>query len=261
VAGSQIALIDNLGGELGSNTLNAILTAPIYEDRVLGESRKIKVPTAITFFGTANNFRARADLSPRVALGNLDPNLERPEERRFSRDIVEHTTAMRAQLVTAALTLMKGFILAEDGARFTDNPLALTKAESVNLSGCRFGLWGRTVRAALIWATGADPWGNASQLEGGDSDREAALEILETWRATFGGEAKTIKKALASSDDLMESFRSIFGRRDVSTKSISAWVRAREGRWINGLRFERLAIVPGGVCLYQVVERSGHEAA
>ena len=260
LAGSQIALIDNLSGELGSNTLNATITAPFYEDRALGESRKIKVPTAITFFGTANNFRARADLSPRVSIGNLDPDMERPEERRFSRDVVEYATAKRPQLVAAALVLMKGFIQAGDGERFTDTPLARTKAEAVNLSGCRFGLWGRTIRAALIWATGGDPWGNASQLEGGDSDREAALEILETWRAAFGGEARTIKHALALSDGLMEAFRSIFGRRDVSPKSISAYIRAREGRWINGLRFERSPIAPGGVCLYKVVEMA-HEAA
>lgn len=50
-----MVLIDNLRHELDASALAAALTAPFWEDRILGVSEMVRLPIRCTWIATGNN--------------------------------------------------------------------------------------------------------------------------------------------------------------------------------------------------------------
>jgi hypothetical protein len=85
-----------------------VLTQEAYQDRILGLSETRKVPTNVTFIATGNNLSFRGDITRRVVLCTMDAGLERPDERRFSRNLYKYVPAHRGPIINAALTTLRG---------------------------------------------------------------------------------------------------------------------------------------------------------
>ena len=109
-----IVLIDNLRATLDSSSLAAALTAPFWEDRILGQSDMARLPIRCLWIATGNNPEFSNEMARRLVRIRLDPRSDRPWQRSDFRhpDLQGWVRANRAQLVAACLTLCQAWIAA-----------------------------------------------------------------------------------------------------------------------------------------------------
>jgi hypothetical protein len=168
MGGDSVVCYDNLDREFGFPALVAILTQETYKDRVLGFTRDVIVPTASTFLATGNNLLFVGEITCRVVPCDLDPEMEHPETRPFTRNLYEWIPQHRGRLVAAALTIMRGYLRAG-------------RLEQPVPGWAGFDAWSRMVREAVVWAGFADPAAGRSRLEEADPVRSALAALLTAW--------------------------------------------------------------------------------
>src|SRR5262249_53115684 len=113
IAGDAVVSLDNISKPLKDDTLCKVLTQPVADDRLLGTMTNLKLPTWTTGLGTgANLVGTGGEMVRRVQKCRIDPGMERPEERTFDRVLRDYVMERRAQLVAAALTIMRAYIVA-----------------------------------------------------------------------------------------------------------------------------------------------------
>ncbi|MFN4140276.1 toprim domain-containing protein [Aestuariivirga sp.] len=110
----SILLIDNLRNKLDSSAVAAALTAPFWEDRILGASEMARLPIRCVWIATGNNPEFSNEMARRLIRIRLDAHVERPWQRGSFRhpDLMIWVRANRAQLVAACLTLCQAWIAA-----------------------------------------------------------------------------------------------------------------------------------------------------
>jgi hypothetical protein len=110
----SIILIDNLRAKLDSSAVAAALTAPFWEDRVLGASEMTRLPIRCLWIATGNNPEFSNEMARRLVRIRLDANVEQPWQRKGFRhpDLMVWIRANRARLVAACLTLCQAWIAA-----------------------------------------------------------------------------------------------------------------------------------------------------
>ena len=79
--GHEALWIDNLVHPLDSGTLAAALTTSVWEDRILGQSRTIRVPVRCVWLATANNPVLSRELTRRSVRIRIAPKVDRPWPR------------------------------------------------------------------------------------------------------------------------------------------------------------------------------------
>ncbi|EDP61733.1 Predicted P-loop ATPase and inactivated derivative [alpha proteobacterium BAL199] len=109
-----IVLIDNLRNKLDSAAVAAALTAPFWEDRILGASEMARLPIRCLWIATGNNPEFSNEMARRLVRIRLDPHVERPWQRTDFRhpDLMTWVRANRPRLVAACLTLCQAWIAA-----------------------------------------------------------------------------------------------------------------------------------------------------
>ena len=109
-----MVLIDNLSRRLDSPALAAVLTAPFWEDRILGVSEMARLPIRCIWIATGNNPEFSNEIARRLVRIRLDANVERPSQRSGFRHprLIAWVRANRARLVAACLTLCQAWIAA-----------------------------------------------------------------------------------------------------------------------------------------------------
>jgi putative DNA primase/helicase len=233
IAGDTVVLIDNVARPVDSATLCAVLTSGTYSDRVLGLSQKVTVPTNTTWQLTGNSLEFVGDLTTRVLLSVLDPEMERPEERPFKRNLAEYVLENRGELLKAALTV----------------PLAYAAAGSpaVKAQRSRFTQWDRMVRNPMLWLGCADPLDTQAELRASDPEREGLLAMIDAWSQEFDRPA-TVADAVKAASGTGQSERSqlydaligVAGERDgkINAKRLGRYIKKHLRRIENGRRFE-----------------------
>lgn len=110
----SILLIDNLRNKLDSSAVAAALTAPFWEDRILGASEMARLPIRCVWIATGNNPEFSNEMARRLVRIRLDAHVERPWQRGSFRhpDLMTWVRANRAKLVAACLTLCQAWIAA-----------------------------------------------------------------------------------------------------------------------------------------------------
>lgn len=110
----SIILIDNLRAKLDSSAVAAALTAPFWEDRVLGVSEMTRLPIRCLWIATGNNPEFSNEMARRLVRVRLDANVERPWQRAGFRhpDLMVWIRANRGRIVAACLTLCQAWIAA-----------------------------------------------------------------------------------------------------------------------------------------------------
>lgn len=103
----SMVLIDNLRHKLDSSAMAAVLTAPFWEDRILGVSEMTRLPIRCLWIATGNNPEFSNEMARRIVRIRLDANVEQPWHRSGFRhpDLMIWVRANRARLVSACLTL------------------------------------------------------------------------------------------------------------------------------------------------------------
>ena len=110
----SIVLIDNLRHKLDSAAVAAALTAPFWEDRILGASEMARLPIRCVWIATGNNPEFSNEMARRLVRIRLDAHVERPWQRAGFRhpDLMTWVRANRARLVAACLALCQAWIAA-----------------------------------------------------------------------------------------------------------------------------------------------------
>jgi putative DNA primase/helicase len=170
LAGDPTICFDNLnvGTKVRSPTLCGFVTALKYNDRRLGtsETQDIHNRTLVTL--TGNNITTAGDLARRSIICRLVLNAERTDGREFRiPDLDVYVSEHRAVLLCAALTIIRGYIVA--GRPFQAPPMP------------SFERWSALARDPLLWLGMADPV--ASQ----ETETEDEIQPLcEAFRAIGG---------------------------------------------------------------------------
>ncbi len=169
--GDSICLIDNIGGQLGCASLDAALTSTRWQDRILGRSEITDMPLVITWLATGNNIILAADTSRRVCPIRLNCQEERPEERQGFKhpDLRQFIRDYRGKLVSAALTILRGYHVAE--------------RPQVNLCGWgSYESWSSLIRQCVVWLGMPDPANGRIELMSRSDVQASALRLLiESW--------------------------------------------------------------------------------
>jgi hypothetical protein len=146
-AANPLTVFDNVNGPFGDESLDKLITSSVWTDRILGASEAPPLPNVTTWMATGNNLEPINDTVRRVLMIRIEVNTERPQERKgFKRPLLaEYAAEHRAELLSAALTILRAFHLA--GRPSGD----LAPWGS-------FTAWSALVRGALTWTGLPDPY-------------------------------------------------------------------------------------------------------
>ena len=125
ISGATLAFFDNVSEVVEGGALAAILTAKVWQDRVLGKSKLVDLPVRTTWIIAGNNIMIARELLLRTLFVILDANMQNPERRNFEelKNPETYTLEHRAEMVRACLTLVQNW-LAQGRPRF-DPPVRL----------------------------------------------------------------------------------------------------------------------------------------
>lgn len=105
-------VIDNLRRPLDAAPLAAALTAPYWEDRILGRSDIVRIPVRCAWVATGNNPQLSNEIARRTLRIRLDAHMDRPWQRDGFRhpNLLAWVHANRGPLVAACLTLGRAWV-------------------------------------------------------------------------------------------------------------------------------------------------------
>ncbi len=105
-------VIDNLRRPLDAAPLAAALTAPYWEDRILGRSDIVRIPVRCAWIATGNNPQLSNEIARRTVRIRLDAHMDRPWQRDGFRhpNLLAWVQANRGPLVAACLTLGRAWV-------------------------------------------------------------------------------------------------------------------------------------------------------
>ena len=232
--GDAIALLDNIEGVFGSPDLCRAVTQAEFSERVLGETRQLRLPTNVVWVATGNNLTLRGDLTVRALLCRIDPCMERPEERVFLiPNLREHLAENRSQLVQDALTILRAYHLAG-------------QPEQSATPWGGFEIWCRTIRDPLLWLGMPDPCGTRTAIAAEDPDREAALNILNEWHRVLGADLVNVSAVVEAAQSEQELLRALLfvasasgDDRRIDPRRLGKWCSKWRDRVLSGFVLSR----------------------
>jgi len=187
LAGFPIISLDNVNGELGGDLLCQAIERPLVRVRPLGRSEIVEIESRSTIFCTGNNLRVRGDMVRRTLPSDLDAGVERPEERTFRDDPVAIILANRGHYVSAALIVVRAYLLARSPGQLP--PIA------------SFEDWSNLVRSALVWLGCADPVLSMKAARDDDPELGELREVMAAWRDAFGADPTTCRVAIEAAGE------------------------------------------------------------
>jgi putative DNA primase/helicase len=170
-----LLLIDNLRQELDSSALAAALTAPVWEDRVLGASDMVRLPVRCAWVATGNNPAVSHEIARRLVRIRLDARTDQPWRRDGFRhpDLMVWVRAQRGRLVAACLTLCRAWI-------------AAGRPRGTHSLGS-FEVWSQTLGGILQVAGVAGFLENLDEvIAASDSEGGAWRAFIQLWWDRFG---------------------------------------------------------------------------
>lgn len=183
VAGLTLALFDNVRGPIGNEALEAALTATRYRLRILGSNSAPDVPQRTVFAFSANGASYAGDMAGRVLPIRLHVDKANPEQRQFERpDIFAWLHPRRAELLSAALTMVRAYLLAGRPC-----PRKLPEWGS-------YEAWSAVVRGAIVWAGGSDPIETRGDVRENDHSSGGHERLVALIYALFHEQPWTIGK-------------------------------------------------------------------
>lgn len=175
LAGYPCLHIDNVTRPLGSPALDMALTASSFSDRLLGKHESREAPLNMVWLASGNNMQFNGDTARRIVPIDLDPKMERPEERtNFHHDpLTPWVYQERPRLTVAALTIVKAYFDAG------------CPAQGITAMGS-FEPWSNLIRQALVWAGEADPNEGRKDLEAeSNPEYEQLARLLDAWAQCY----------------------------------------------------------------------------
>jgi hypothetical protein len=139
----------------------------------------MRLATNVLIMASGNNIVVSGDMTRRVLRATLDPKCEYPEQRVFDQNFIAEAYAKRAELLVAALTILRAFNCAGRPSQQM-KPLG------------SFEEWSELPRAALMWLGEPDP-NNTQEVEQDDPEKRWLRQVVLNWQRTFGADAVTLQ--------------------------------------------------------------------
>lgn len=240
-SGARLVVMDNLSGTLNSDSLCAALTSPTFEDRILGASEIISAPTNTLFIATGNNIRPGGDLCRRTITARLDAGTEKPWTRTFDFNVLEYMDRHGQEMVTAALTILKGalesgFMVADSLGSFED--------------------WNATTRTAVCYLQEIgfpvdDPALSIENSLNEDPETGKLSALLNAWASCFHAPA-TVADAIHTAGNVQTLFDALFeiageGRDTINARRLGRWIERNRDRIIDGMAFQKADLKTDGL--------------
>lgn len=255
LAGDQILSADNLEAAPAGSLLCSMLTEPSAAVRMLGSSILAPVPTNVCLMLNGNALVIEKDLRRRVLLIRLNAGIERPEERKFSRDAVQYVLERRGSLIHDILMIVKAYQIAGEphvGIRPYGG----------------FEQWDAVVRRPLVWLGLPDPLDPAEGLREIDPDLQACRTLFQVFVDIFGPRGATTAELIAAArkhnprfdgdsepahPELREVLQFIATDR-LDSRRLGWWLRRHRDRIIDGLSLRQGTDHHAKVAKWTVVE-------
>ena len=181
IAGSPMMAWDNVE-TVGGSVYPAMMTAPNFSGRVLGQSKTKKVRNRMSVAFTGNNPTFTKELRRRVVLCRLDAKMENPELRPADafaiKNIKEHVSSNRGAYYHALLILVQNWLAL--GRPVPEDAPSLASYEG----------WAKTIGGILAAAGITGFLGNRDKVEeytSGEGDDDPVRELVEWWLAESKG--------------------------------------------------------------------------
>jgi putative DNA primase/helicase len=167
LAGDQTILFDNLEIVLDLPLLCQILTEQKVTIRRFGKLRNVVAACVALVGTTGNNLAIAGDNMRRFVVARIIVDVERPELREFDFDPVEEAKKHRPDLVVAALTVVRAYLISSERVKLP--PLG------------SFERWSRWVREALVWLGEADPVDTMERVRRVDTAMMKRRQLMKVW--------------------------------------------------------------------------------
>jgi hypothetical protein len=222
-----VILLDNVDRRLISGQFAAVLTAPRWTDRVLGQSKTITVENRAIWIATGNNLTLSSELRRRALEIRIDAKTERPEERTSFRhaDLKEWTRANRSTLVWSCLVLIQ-------------NWLALGRPPMQRRPMASFESWSKIV-GGILAAAGVEGFlANAETFRlRADPDAQDWRRFIEEWAAAHASNVVNVEELMKIADGFLDE---LLGSGNAQSQRIRLGkaLRQRRGQIITGWQLE-----------------------
>ena len=238
LSGVPMISLDNCAHDIGGEFLCQIAERPIVKIRILGRSETPDCEIHTAVYATGNNITFKDDMLRRGLVCNLEALDERPELRRFNRNVLKQAAGNRATYVAAGLTVMRAYLAA--GAPEVCGPFG------------SYPEWSMMVRAPLIWLGEPDPIASVDDAQAEDTGLADIRELFEWCVSEFvpdkiytsAGliEAACVPPAGFNPNPIKELLLRIAGDKDgnISPKRLGEWMHRNSGRVVriaDGRRF------------------------
>jgi hypothetical protein len=248
-SGDRVILLDNIVGTFDSVAMAALLTSETYSDRILGQSDVINVPNRALALFTGNNLTFSGDMSRRVLVCRIDPEVEQPYARKFDLNPAAHCLQHRQQIVADALTLIRFY------QSSCSSPLGKGKMGS-------FENWDGLVRQTVLYIDQelkpgffGDVMEAINKNQASDPEKECLGVLLQAWHSYFGEERQSLSHVIDSYrnvvnektgnpssaiNDLVKAIDDFLpDSKELSTKTFGKLLKYRKDQIVNGFRFEQ----------------------
>jgi hypothetical protein len=222
---------DNLTTDLVAHkSLCVALTSEYMTDRILGVSKTASVSTRTLFLSSGNNVAPVQDMVRRCITIDLDPVSETPAAKTYKNPrLIENVLAERGKYVSAALTIIRGWIVA-----------GRPKQECKSLS--TFNDWVDYCVQPLLNFGYPNPMLSAFDAMNADPDRDAISRLMNVWKDCFGKAPGMVRELVATAHtniELAEILEDIAPDRKggFNNKSLGRWLKRHTGRVVDGCRF------------------------
>jgi hypothetical protein len=200
-AGDAVILFDNVVTPLEGAAFAGAITESTFKDRRLGSNSgkdQIVAPTNTLLLATGNHLTAKGDMAEgRALITRIVPDRELAEREYQHRDLARYVMANRPDLVAAALTVLRGFLVSP----LKDRPPP---------TGFRHREWGDLIAASLVWLGLPDPCLAMGRTQAADPEREAQCDVVRAWAKRYGQEFVTTRQ-LIDLPELVEALAALAG--------------------------------------------------
>jgi hypothetical protein len=233
--GGDVLIFDNATEPIESGTFANAVTSPVFEDRVLGASRRVELPVRCCWAITGNRVGLGGDMARRCYPIELDAACERPEDRAGFRhpDLIGWVRENRPALLRALLVMCRAWWAAGCPASAGLKPWG------------SFEEFTRVVGGILAHAGVEGFLANRQTFrDGADDSRHEWAEFLAALHACFGGRVFTTKDVVNEAErfggdfaaSLPGDLHDAFERRRGFAKRLGIALAKGAGRIFDGHR-------------------------
>jgi hypothetical protein len=227
--GPPVIRFDNLTTDLlPFKTLCSAVTDEFITDRVLGVSKVATVSTRTLLLSSGNNVGAVGDMTRRVLPIRLAPTVEIPAAIKYRRNPLAEVRADRGRYVSAALTIVRAWILSGE------------KIEGRQLNS--FDQWTAWVRKPLLWLGQPDPVAALFRSMETDPEREGIARLYHAWWLVFQDVPIQTRRLVQAAEescadpDLLEALRDIAEERGIiNRRRLGKWLARHVDRIVDGM--------------------------